>query len=147
MIACVVFDFDGVLVDSNAMKRRAYFDIFAPLGPTASIVQGVLASTRDGDRYQVIGRILRELTTTGLLPDVGEQERLLQDYAGRYNAICEDFAATCCEISGASTSLERLAGRYALYINSATPEEPLRRIVARRGWERWFRAVLSHGKG
>ena len=143
MITCVVFDFDGVLVDSNVVKRNAYFDIFAPLGATRPVVGAVLEDNRDSDRYQIIEHILRRLVMAGFLSADDQMDELIGKYAEQYNDICEEHAATCREIAGASECLPRLFRRYALYVNSATPEEPLRRIIHRRGWECYFRDVLG----
>ncbi len=140
---CVVFDFDGVLVDSNATKRRAYFEIFADLDPTGELVRAAVATHGDGDRFQLIGAICERLVAAGQLPTHGATAATAADFATAYNEICEEFAATCAEIGGASAALEVLAPRCALYVNSATPQAPLRRIVARRGWEQHFRAVLG----
>ena len=142
MIKCLVFDFDGVLADSNAVKHKAYFDIFANVGVTPRILGGVLAKC-DGDRYQVIKQVLLELAKEGLVSAELHSDELMTRYAEHYNRICEDFAVTCREIAGVSTSLPQLARYYALYVNSDTPEESLRRIINRRGWGDYFRAVLG----
>jgi phosphoglycolate phosphatase len=143
MTLCVVFDFDGVLVDSNAVKRQAYFDIFAPLGPGAdAAVRAALDGDVDSDRFAIIRRILLALRASG--PDApGLVDDLVTTYADRYNDICEDHAAHCPEVTGASEALEGLAGSHPLYVSSATPEAPLRRIVERRRWTRFFRDVLG----
>ena len=142
MTACVVFDFDGVLVDSNAVKRRAYGDIFAAAPGSVPVVESVLESDREDDRFGVIRAILQ-----GLSPEAGETpgqlDLLVARYAERYNAICEEHAATCAEVRGATSTLAQLAQRLPLYVISATPEEPLRRIVVRRGWSGYFRDVLG----
>jgi phosphoglycolate phosphatase-like HAD superfamily hydrolase len=141
MTACVVFDFDGVLVDSNAVKRRAYRDIFADAPGSEAVVEAVLQSNPEDDRFAVIRSILQ-----GLGRDIGqtaEQDLLVAEYGARYNTICEEHAAICAEVCGASSALARLAPSHALYIISATPEEPLRRIVKRRNWSRYFREVLG----
>jgi len=140
-IRCLVFDFDGVLVDSNAVKRSAYFDALGPIGASARLVEQVLDDHRLGDRYVVIREVLRRSASGAAHGDA--VERLVAECAGRYNDICERFTATCREIDGASGALERLSARYALYVNSATPEAPLRRVVARRGWAGYFRDVLG----
>jgi phosphoglycolate phosphatase-like HAD superfamily hydrolase len=142
MTSCVVFDFDGVLVDSNAVKRRAYGEIFADRAASTAVVESVLESNTEDDRFGVIRAILQ-----GLAGKKGEGssqlDQLVSQYAERYNAICEEHAATCAEVRGASSALTRLSRQHPLYIISATPEEPLRRIVTRRGWSRYFRDVLG----
>ena len=137
MIRCLVLDFDGVLVDSNAVKHRAYFDVFAHVPGAAPIVADVLRTYRFGNRYDVIGAVVRRCDSG---TDEGEA---VARYTERYNEICEEHAATCAEIDGASASLRVWADRMPLYVNSATPEEPLRRIVARRGWLPRLRGVFG----
>ena len=139
MIRCLVLDFDGVLVDSNAVKHHAYFDVFAPVPGAAAIVAEVLRTHRFGNRYDVIGAVLRRL---GEIRGTDEGAAVAR-YAERYNEICEEHAATCAEIDGASACLRRWADRTPLYVNSATPEAPLRRIVARRAWQGLFRGVFG----
>jgi phosphoglycolate phosphatase-like HAD superfamily hydrolase len=143
MVRCAVFDFDGTLVDSNAVKRSAYRDIFAELGSTGPCVEAVLEDEPGGDRHQVIAQILQRLDAAGFLRVGAEIQRLTSLYAERYNSICEDHAAECHEIPGASAALQRLSRRYVLYVNSATPDEPLRRVIRRRGWEGHFRGTVG----
>jgi phosphoglycolate phosphatase-like HAD superfamily hydrolase len=147
-LRCVVFDFDGVLVDSNKVKHRAYFELFEPLGPEAStLVAEVLARGGERDRYDVLRAIVRRASEAGLMAPAEAHEALVKRYADAYNEICEEHVATCAEIPGASVTLPRLAERYALYINSSTPDDPLSRIVARRGWTLYFRGVYGSASG
>jgi phosphoglycolate phosphatase-like HAD superfamily hydrolase len=143
MIKCVVFDFDGVLVDSNVVKRETYVDIFVALGNIREIVTTAVSEEREGNRYQVIERILRRLTDAGII--CGDENLLdaVELYAGQYNQICEAYTTTCKEISGASECLASLSRSYALYVNSATPEEPLRRVILKRGWGIRFKDVFG----
>jgi phosphoglycolate phosphatase-like HAD superfamily hydrolase len=143
MIRCLVFDFDGVLVDSNTVKRDAYFRVFAPLGNTREVVEECLTARPDANRYQVIGCILHRLEGDGLLGSGSCTTELIVHYAEQYNDICEAYTVTCPEIPGVSECLPRLAQHYALYINSATPEEPLRRVVHKRQWNCYFHGVVG----
>jgi phosphoglycolate phosphatase-like HAD superfamily hydrolase len=136
-----VFDFDGVLVDSNAVKREAYVRIFAERGVPRDLVGAVLANSADADRHGVIARIVRRAHDAGLM--TAPAPDLVPGLVEAYNAICEEHTATCAEVRGVSTVLPRLAGRYALYVASDTPEAPLRRVVERRRWTPYFRDVLG----
>ncbi|MDD5131494.1 MAG: HAD hydrolase-like protein [bacterium] len=136
MVKVVIFDFDGVLIDSNAIKREAYYQIFASLDNSRGAISACLQEEREGDRYHVIRRILQRLC-----PQAGEEE--VSSYAKNYGIICEARTSTCREIPGASACLDCLAGKYDLYINSATYEDSLRRVVYKRGWDHYFREVLG----
>ena len=138
----LVLDFDGVLVDSNAIKRQAYFEIFAAVPGASSLVEGALRANPFGTRYDVIGTVLR-LQASGPSMAGAPPSAAVAHYAERYNEICEGQAAICREMPEATACLRRLAARYPLYVNSATPEDSLRRVVARRGWSNLFRGVFG----
>lgn len=139
---CVVFDYDGTLADSNRIKREAWFGVFARLGCDRAETAALLGEHPTADRYELIGVMLDALAGQARLP-AGDRGELAADLARSYNDLCEDGQATCPEMPGAGDLLRTLALRMPLYVNSATPQEPLRRIVARRGWEGLFRGVFG----
>ena len=67
MISCIVFDFDGTLVDSNEIKIRTYYEVARPHDPDGSVVGKVLANGPHVDRFHVIRRILGELARTTIM--------------------------------------------------------------------------------
>ena len=144
MIECLVFDFDGVLVDSNEIKRAAFFRIFAGFGESGrQWVTSALERDDEGDRFDIIRSVLDQAVGSGTLETTATVEELVQSYAVEYNTICEAHAATCAEITGVTSMLNAVYRRYPLYIVSATPVEPLRRIVEMRGWGHYFKEVLG----
>ena len=82
MIKCVVFDFDGTLVDSNGIKREVFFEIVRDQDPGGEIVAGVFERWPLADRYEKTRRIAEEMnpeeliiskeTTAGLMRDFRE---------------------------------------------------------------------------
>ncbi len=134
-IRVIVFDLDGTLIESDAVKSRAYFDIFPPAAAPA--VEAAIRADRYENRFDRIARILRGVN--GAEPSEGEVARLAQ----AYNDICESHQATCPEREGASRVLSRLAVSNPLYMCSGTWEESLLRVVKARGWESHFRAVYG----
>ena len=70
MIKCVVFDFDGTLVDSNDIKRQTFFDIVGDLDPDGELVAGVFQRWPLANRYEKTRRIAEQLKKRQLLPEI-----------------------------------------------------------------------------
>jgi phosphoglycolate phosphatase len=64
-----------------------------------------------------------------------------------YTALVEAGQAERPERTGATSALLALGASHALYVNSATPEDSLRRALARRGWLGRFKGVLGRPQG
>ena len=139
-VRCVVFDFDGVLVDSNAIKRDAYRQVLEHRGASTELLNNCLASNPEGDRTEIIAALLGLLS--GASSSLSAREEV-ERYVAAYSKVCLDGVSSCSEVLGASAALQDLSGEFALYINSATPEAALEDVVAARGWSRYFRNVMG----
>jgi phosphoglycolate phosphatase len=136
-LRCVIFDFDGVLVLSNAAKRRAYFTIFAPHGAVAADIEAVLADPRFVDRHDVIGGVLARIRPGQ------HDEALAAALVAQYGRLCLEAQGHGPERAGASALLARWSSQLGLYLNSATPELPLQEAVGARRWNGYFRGVFG----
>ena len=143
-VACIVFDFDGVLVDSNAVKRKAYYEALADIPGSSDVIAALLGgpTVEPADRYHTMGRIVSLLRARALLPGE-DSSRLIAERTDRYTRICARDLPRCDEVPGASQVLARLSQTHHLYVNSATPEPILRIAVGKRGWATYFREVLG----
>jgi phosphoglycolate phosphatase-like HAD superfamily hydrolase len=138
-IRCIAFDFDGTLADSNAIKRDTFFQIFREWSGSAAVIEDVLDNNPKLDRYGVIPLIRDTLARR-------EGERALppaSEFVDAYGESSERRVSACPSIPGAVEALEALNGHYPLYIDSATPQGALVRVVERRGWKHFFRDVLG----
>ncbi len=132
----LVFDFDGVLVESVDVKTRAFAALYEEHGQgvAAAVVAHHLAhgglSRFEKFRHCHRAFLGRELS--------GGEERAL---GGRFAALVEDAVVAANWIPGAREFLETWSARLPIYVASGTPEDELLRIVERRSMARYFAGV------
>jgi phosphoglycolate phosphatase-like HAD superfamily hydrolase len=129
----VIFDFDGTLVDSNEIKRRAFDLLFADYPDHMQEIQEYCHGhnhTIRGDKFRyVTEEILR-------LPYTPERDRSLHEL---YEGLTTEGVVSAPEIPGATAFLRSLKSSPALV--SATPHDILLKILDRRGWRSLFDPV------
>ncbi|HLF97490.1 MAG TPA: HAD family hydrolase [Methylococcaceae bacterium] len=134
----VVFDFDGVLVDSVDVKTRAFAALYAPYG--AEVVGKVVAWHLEHggvSRHEKFRHFHRAFLNQ---PLPAEEERKLAEH---FSILVEESVVTADWIPGAREFVEDFHGRFPLYIASGTPEDELKRIVDRRGMSDYFAGVAG----
>jgi phosphoglycolate phosphatase-like HAD superfamily hydrolase len=144
MIACVAFDFDGTLVDSNHVKLRAFYEIVEAYDPSGATVTEVLQQCPNEDRYGITRELVRNFMAKGQLRMQSSREALSAQWAEAYTKICQKSIVTCTEVPGASVILEWLSDHgIPAYVNSRTPTDVLNRLVALRGFTHYFSGIYG----
>ena len=120
MIRCLVFDFDGTLVPSNALKRNAFRDVVAEIDGAADHVAAIVAANPTLDRHSVFARFCAEQHAAG------DPTQL----AIRYGNVCHDGILALLA-TGATGELMRTLREegFDLHIASATPRDALARLL------------------
>ncbi len=149
-IRLLVLDFDGVIVDSEGTKRTAWPMLFAsvkdPQGfswsehDTERLIEEAhvawVYGTAKGSRYEIIEHIMDAV-------GYPKSKMMIDWYANGFDALIQKAILE----RGVSTeergALETLASMLPLYLNSATPEEALKRSVETLGITSMFREVLG----
>jgi len=130
----VIFDFDGVIVESNAIKDEAFYALYLPYGEsTARHALHIHLQNPGASRFEkfaIIHESLlgREITT--------EESNSL---GRQFSSICFEAVCSCPMVAGAEQFLTTYSKRLILALASATPEEELIAIVERRGLAPYFR--------
>jgi HAD superfamily hydrolase (TIGR01549 family) len=134
----IVFDFDGVLVESLDVKTQAFASLYAEYG--TDIVRKVIAyhlANGGVTRFKKF-RYYHE-TLLGIPLTTKAEVELGQ----RFSCLVEDAVVDAPAVPGAMEFLERHAGTLPLFVASSTPEQELKRIVERRGMSRYFEDLFG----
>ncbi len=134
-LGAVCFDCDGVILESTAIKSRAFLELFAD---HPQHLEAILAHHRENlglSRFRKFEWIYRRLLGRDL---EGEESRRLGE---RYSALVLEGALNCPLVPGAPELLAELRGRVPLFLVSGTPQEELELIVRRRRLEVYFNEV------
>ena len=137
-LECLVFDCDGVLLDSVPVKTRAFARLAEPFGPEARDRFVMYHSVHGGvSRYKKFAWFFREV----LGREISQEES--EEWGQRFAAYALDEVRRCPLIPGALETLERWHGVLPLYVCSGAPQEELSLVLRERGLEHYFAAI--HG--
>jgi len=132
----VIFDFDGVVVDSVELKVDAFVEMYRDHG------SDVMEAVEAYQRYHGGMSRMKKFAyfEAELLGRPADQARI-NALCAAYSALVEEKVCSCPLIEGAYAFLESYAGRLPFYVISGTPEAELNRIAERRGVSKYFRRL------
>jgi HAD superfamily hydrolase (TIGR01549 family) len=138
MISTIIFDFDGVIVDSVDIKAQAFCHVFRdqPKAIRQRIVD--LHVNHSGmSRYEKFKIIYEEFLNRAVTD--GELERL----GAEFSQFCVDKVIKVAYIAGAFEFISTYYKDYDLFVASSTPQSELRNIVTRRRIDGFFKGVYG----
>lgn len=133
----IVFDFDGVILESVAVKGRAFRRLFPDHPEHADRLEQYHRENGGLSRHAKIEWYYRELL--GTTASRGQIDR----DADRFGALIADEMGCCPFVGGAREFLEAQRGVVPMFVASGTPEPELRAIVERRGLGGLFDGVYG----
>ena len=138
----IIFDFDGVLVESGDIKTQAFADLYQSYGK-AVVDQVVRYHNLNGglSRYQKFRHFQQHLLK--MPPLTQDEERELDR---RFSELVVEAVIASKPVPGANELVYKEATRIPLFIVSGTPEIELNTIVTRRGLEPYFTEVRGSPK-
>jgi phosphoglycolate phosphatase-like HAD superfamily hydrolase len=134
----LVFDFDGVILDSAALKREAFAALYDDQPEPLRRAMRAYLGRRGGQPREVKFRHI-EAQILGRQVD----EAAIAKLCKRFKEDVERRILAAPTIPGALDFLDRNSGRLPTYLLSATPEHELREIVARRDLAGYFDEVIG----
>lgn len=134
----IVFDFDGVLVESVDIKTQAFAALYTRYGTTV-VEQVVTFHLANGglSRFEKFRHFHKKLLGTQLSQD--EESRL----ASEFNERVEAAVISAPWVDGAEEFLIKHHTLIPLFVASGTPEGELERILEKRNMSHYFRAAFG----
>ncbi|MBQ3060410.1 MAG: HAD family hydrolase [Desulfovibrio sp.] len=137
-LQCLVFDCDGVILDSVPVKTRAFARLAEPFGEEARDRMVMYHTVHGGvSRYKKFAWFFEEVLGRAITAEESA------DWGRRFAAYALDEVRRCPLIPGAMDVLERWHGRLPLYVCSGAPQEELDLVLHERGLHAFFSAVYG----
>lgn len=136
----LVFDCDGVLLDSNSFKTESFRSSLLEQGfDEADVAEFVKLQKRSFglSRYRQFEMFFTEIL--GREVDVGMRDALVVAFGRK----CREGYMDSPPTSGCIALLESLKGRYPLFIASGSDERELRDVFFARRLDHYFRAIYG----
>ncbi len=137
-IKAIIFDFDGVLVESVDVKTRAFARMFEDRG--VEIVRQVTDfHLKNGglSRVHKFKYYYKEILKCSL------SEKKLEELCNTFSRLVVDEVINSPYVDGAKEFLDSVHSKIDLYVASGTPEEELREIVRCRGMDMYFKGIYG----
>jgi phosphoglycolate phosphatase len=139
--SAVFFDFDGTLVESNDIKRAAFYSVTKHIPKTREFISALFETNQNLSRYDVFEKVAAEFVPSS------ERDSECRRFLQTYSLITIARVSKASEIAGASRLLMTLKGKSLLvFVCSATPQQDLCSIIQIRGWSELFTAIRGAPK-
>lgn len=134
----LVFDFDGVLAESNEIRFQGFENLFADL--PADVRARFMAFVKVNGGLSRYGKI-RHLYADLLGQPISEDR--VYELAGRYSELVAGRVIEAQAVPGSLEFLREYADRFEFAVVSGSDQNELRQVCQARGIDGYFRAILG----
>jgi len=132
----IILDFDGVLVESNEIKDKAFEMVFADY-------PGQITQILEYHRKTSLIRFEKFRYIVEKILKLPYSQQLEEELARKFSGYCIKEVVVCPWVRGAEEFLSYYAGRLPLYLVSINPLEDLQTILGLRKMEHYFKGVYT----
>jgi len=140
-VKAIFFDFDGVIIDSTAVKTEAFRSLYAEFGK--KVTDGVVKHHIENggvSRYDKIRHYHQVFLGIQL------KETELQEWCNRFSDLVLRKVIESPFVQGAKHAIESLKKEYILFIISGTPQHEMDYIVKQMALDSYFKMVCGSPK-
>ncbi len=131
-LRAIVFDFDGVILESANIKTEAFLELYAAYPEKVPAIRAYHISQAGISRYVKFEHIQKNILG---LPYTEEDK---QRVSAEFERLTRERIFRCAQVPGAEALLRGLRGRVLRIVGSGTPQAELELIVSTRRMRDWF---------
>ncbi|MHA2052898.1 MAG: HAD family hydrolase [Candidatus Hodarchaeales archaeon] len=137
MLKVVVFDFDGVILESCDIKTVAFRKLFQDFPEHVEDFVEFHLKNMGVSRYKKFTHFYNNIL------DKPVDDKKLVELGSKFSDLVLDEIKICNFVPGALEFLENHSNRFKFFIASGTPQLELRTIVRERGLESFFKGIYG----
>lgn len=132
----IILDFDGVVIESNALKNEAFAKIFGRFPDYAAEMLRFHTDNISLSRFSKFDYLLELLGRK-------HDQLLREDIATDFSKTMMEGMVTVPLVTGALNFLNTITAQLPIYLASVTPETELRYILDQRNLAKWFTGIYG----
>ena len=136
-IKVIILDFDGVIVESNDIKDRAFAKIFKKYPEHYEQMMAYHYAHNAVVRYEKFKYFVEDVLK------VSDSSPLIGEFGKRFDDFTKLAIIQCPYVTGALEFLDFVYKKYPLYLVSATPHAELNEIVETRNLRKYFKQIFG----
>lgn len=137
MVRAIIFDFDGVIIESFDIKTEAFRELFKTYPEHVDKIVEYHQQNGGVSRYKKFKCIYSEILKQPL------DEETLKELGEKFSGMVVEEVKKCPYVPGAPEFIRKRSKNLKLFIASGTPEDELRSIVASRGLSEHFKGIYG----
>jgi phosphoglycolate phosphatase len=132
----LILDFDGVVIESNAVKTEAFHHVFARFPEHAEAMMAFHHAHVSLSRFAKFEHLLALMRRV-------DDNVLMEDIAADFSRRVLERMMSVPLVTGAEDFLRKVTPVFPVYLASVTPAEELNLILAQRELAHWFRDIYG----
>ncbi|MEW6679509.1 MAG: HAD-IA family hydrolase [bacterium] len=137
VIKAIIFDFDGIIVESMDIKARAFAFLFKDYPKHIDEIVKFHMFHGGMSRFEKFEWIYQNL----LHKPLSEREKV--ELGRQFTDYVYQEVVKCPFVKGAKEFLDKYIGKYLFFIVSGTPVDEIKSIVKERGLSKYFKEVFG----
>lgn len=140
MIKAIVFDFDGVILESAHIKTDAFRDVFSKWPEIVDQAVDYHLRNSGVTRYKKFEYVYNELLNQTYSDSIG------QELSDEFSASCFEKIKAAPLVEGVCEFLRDNNQKFDMFVASASPDEELKQTIEVKQLSKYFKGVFGHPK-